>query len=284
MQLIDSQEQFDKIIEIFADETVLFIDTEFHRRDTYYAKLCLIQVSTLREQYVIDTLSGIDISSFAKILSNRKIVKVIHSADQDILIFYHMFGILPKNIFDTQIAASVCGLGKAASYQKLCMQLLDIEIDKSMQRSNWQQRPLSQKSIEYAVADVMYLIPLYEKLRGVLRNRNLWQMYKQQIAKAISVDAVEFSPYKILARLKTNEINNKQKNSLIELITFREDCARKLDIPRNFFLTDKDLIKLSSKLPITSSELNCVDLNRKYLYKYNFNEKLLSLCAGLREM
>lgn len=284
MQLIDSQKQFDEIIEIFTNEPVLFIDTEFHRRDTYYAKLCLIQISTLREQFIIDTLCDIDISGFANILTNRKIVKVIHSADQDLLIFYHHWKIIPKNIFDTQIAASVCGLGKSISYQNLCMNLLDIEIDKSLQRSNWQQRPLSKEALEYAVEDVIHLVPLYDKLKNVLRSRNLWQTYKQQINKVTSIESIEFSPRKILSRMKSNDLNNKKKGILLELISFREDCARKLNIPRNFFLTDKELIKLSTKLPITASDLKGVCIGNKHLYKHNFNEKLLSLCAGLREV
>lgn len=283
MQLIDSQKKFNEVIKIFANESALFIDTEFHRRDTYYAKLCLIQVSTLREQYIIDTLCGIDISGFVDILTNRKIIKVIHSADQDLIIFYHMFGIIPKNIFDTQIAASVCGLGKAASYQTLCMQLLDVEIDKSMQTSNWQSRPLSKESLEYAVTDVMHLVPLYDKLKNVLRQRNLWQIYKQQISKLTSEESFEFSPQKVMNRMKINDLTNRQKRSLLELISFRESCAQELNIPRSFFLADKDLIKIACRLPITSAELGSIGINRKYLYKNNFNERLLSLCAGLRE-
>lgn len=283
MEFIDKQNELDKIMDILSAESVLFVDTEFYRRETYYAKLCLIQISTLKQQYVIDPLANLKLTGFKDLMQNRKVIKVFHSADQDILIFYQMFGVVPKSIFDTQVAAAVCGLGKGIGYQRLCRMLLDIDVDKSMQKSDWQQRPLSKELIEYAITDIIYLIPLYDKLKNILRQRNLWQIYKQQISKILSEDTISFSPERIASRLRTSDLTDLQTYNLIELIAFREQCVKELNIPRNHFIEDKKLIEIACKLPKNSAELANFNLRKNLLNRNNYNEKLLSLCLGLQE-
>lgn len=283
MHFIDSQKELDKTIQLLAEQSVLYMDTEFYRRDTYYAKLCLIQISTLREQYVIDTLANLDLQGYVELMTNRKIIKVFHSVDQDAIIFYHMFGKLPRSIFDTQIAATVSGFGKGVGYSNLCKNLLDIEVDKSNQVADWQKRPLSPSLLDYAVTDVIYLIPLYDKLKTVLRQRNLWQIYKQQMTKAISEDTIAFSPHRILNRMRVADLNAKQRNILLELISFREDCAKQLNLPRNHFIHDQELIKMAVMLPRNAEQLARFELSRKYLLNNSYGEKLLALCIGLGE-
>ncbi len=284
MLLIRNQEEFNALIKKLALQTILFMDTEFYRRTTYYANLCLIQIATKQEQFIIDTLENIDIKPLSDILSDKKIIKVFHSCDQDIQILYEYLGIMPRNIFDTQIAASVCGFGSSLSYQNLCYRLLDVNLDKAMQNTNWQKRPLSDQALEYAASDVIYLVQLHDKLSGIMKSRGLWKNYKDQISNVICKDRIIVSPERIMDRIKDPDISSKQEDHMIDLISFRESCVKELNIPRKFFLTDKELIKIAKRLPRSTKELRDMDLNMQYLGKKDYDKKLINICLGLREV
>ena len=140
----------------------LAIDTEFIREKTYWPKLCLIQVFNGEDKIIIDPLvKGLDLKPFFKILSNNEIVKIFHSGRQDIEIFYNLTKKIPKNIYDTQIAAMVCGFGDSIGYENLVSQLLGKKIDKTSRLTNWSNRPLSKKQINYAISDVTHLFEIY---------------------------------------------------------------------------------------------------------------------------
>ena len=148
----------------------LALDTEFLRDQTYYPKLCLIQVAAPGgSKAIIDPLApGIDLAPFYDLLKRPDIVKVLHAARQDIEIFYLQGGVLPDPLFDTQIAAMVCGFGDAASYETLARKIAHVEIDKSARFTDWSHRPLSKRQLEYALADVTHLRVIYERLTAQL--------------------------------------------------------------------------------------------------------------------
>lgn len=283
MQLICSQREFNDICAQLKQEPVIYIDTEFYRRDTYYAKLCLLQIATKKQCYIVDPLSGVDIAVFGEILSSNAIIKVLHSADQDLQIFYNIFGFLPNNIFDTQIAANVCNMGNGCSYQKLCQKLLNIDLDKSLQVSDWQVRPISAEHLKYASLDVQYLVPLYEKLSNIINNQGLELEFKRQMNNMVLQQSKSSSPERIMQRMKIYDINNLQRNNLLELISFREECAQKINIPRNHFLTDNDLIHLAIKLPKSQQDCDKMGIYMKRVYREKFMKKLVDLCIGLQE-
>ena len=139
-------------------ENVLAIDTEFIRENTYYPVLCLVQIASNSFSAVIDPLSEIDMEPVWQLLSNKKILKVFHAGRQDVEIFFNLTGKIPKPIYDTQIAAMFCGLGDQVSYEGLVNKFLGLTINKESQFSNWLQRPLTNKQIDYALSDVNYLI------------------------------------------------------------------------------------------------------------------------------
>ena len=133
----------------------LSIDTEFIREKTYWPKLCLIQVFNGKEQIIIDPLAkDIDLKSFFEILNNKEIVKIFHSGRQDIEIFYNLTKKIPQNIYDTQIAAMVCGFGDSIGYENLVSQLLGKKIDKTSRLTNWSNRPLSKKQINLSLIHI----------------------------------------------------------------------------------------------------------------------------------
>ena len=155
MLFIEDTSSLKKLCKTLSKEPFLAIDTEFVREKTYYPKLCLIQVGYTSDAAIIDPLAkDIDLKPFLKLLSNKNILKIFHSGRQDIEIFYHLTGKTPKPVFDTQIAASVCGFGYSISYDALVYAVTKIEIDKSSRLTDWSLRPLDQKQLEYALRDV----------------------------------------------------------------------------------------------------------------------------------
>ena len=180
MILISNQSEFNKICEVLSNERILYMDTEFHRRKTYYAILSIIQISTPNQKIIIDALNDINLSALKTILLDPLILKVFHSPDQDFEIFLKLFGTLPKNVFDTQIAANVCGMEEGMGYSKLCKAMLNIDIDKTLQKADWLERPLSQDLMEYAIRDTEFLIPLHREMQHVnfLQNYSLFSSRK----------------------------------------------------------------------------------------------------------
>ena len=142
------------------------VDTEFMREKTYWPQLCLVQVAGPDEAWDIDPLApGIDLTPLFELMADESILKVFHAARQDVEIFHHLTGHIPKPLFDTQVAAMVCGFGDAVSYETLASQLARARIDKSLRFTDWAARPLTDKQLQYALADVTHLRLAYEKLQ-----------------------------------------------------------------------------------------------------------------------
>lgn len=283
MKLINNQEDFNKICHMLMLERVIFVDTEFHRRQTYFAKLSIIQIATKSEEIVIDALSGINLSLLKEVFANKNIVKVFHSPDQDFEIFYQLFGELPQNVFDTQIAASVCNIDdEMMGYGRLCKRLLDIEVDKSLQKANWMKRPLRPELLEYAIRDTEYLIPLYTMLSKMIDDLNKWAEYKARIIKLLDPRNYKPSVERIIKKFKIPTNSELLKTRLKVLIQFREECAMAEDIPRSFCATNWELIQICNKLPTNDKELISLDLHKKPITKPRFKTKLFELCEGLR--
>ena len=283
MQIINKQAEFQRMCDQLSQEPIIFMDTEFDRRRTYYAKLSLIQIATPGSKIIVDALSINDITPIKDVLLNEKICKVFHAPDQDLDIFYHLFGKLPKNIFDTQIAAGVIGLDEVMGYGKLCKALLDVNIDKTMQNANWMERPLTKALLDYAIKDVEYLIPLYRELSGALNSRKLWDTYKTRSSKHLEVDTYRPCPEKFLKKAGLQDQSNNFKNKYSHLAMLREECAKDLNVPRGYCASDRDLITICESLPITSKDLFKLQIEHLPIAKKHFREKLLALCLGLRE-
>ena len=177
MHYVKDTKELTEICSKLQKSKILSIDTEFIREKTYWPKLCLIQVYNGFEKIIIDPLSSdIDLKPFFKILNNKEILKIFHSGRQDIEIFYNLTKKIPKNVYDTQIAAMVCGFGESVGYESLVSQILGRKIDKSSRLTNWSNRPLSSKQIDYAITDVTHLYDIYPiiKERVISNKRESW--------------------------------------------------------------------------------------------------------------
>jgi ribonuclease D len=282
MIFINRQEDFAEICKALEDAELVAIDTEFVRRDTYFPRLSLVQMVTPKFELIIDYLGIDDLAPLNNILQNPKIVKIFHSGLQDLEIFYRLFNQLPKNIFDTQIAANICGYGDAVSYGALCEICENVVIDKTHQAANWLKRPLSKDMLEYAINDVRYLIEIYYKLSEIINKSGLQNELSKKLTALVNPRNYEINAEKIWKKVR---FRNKSPDFILKmqlLANLREELAREEDIPRRSFATDRDLTKLCINLPTNDKELINSKLNKNNFTKLEYKIKLFYLCAGLK--
>ena len=255
----------------------LSIDTEFIREKTYWPKLCLIQVFNGEEKIIIDPLAkDIDLKSFFEILNNKEIIKIFHSGRQDIEIFYNLTKKIPQNIYDTQIAAMVCGFGESIGYENLVSQLLGKKIDKTSRLTNWSNRPLSKKQINYAISDVTHLFEIYPIIRDKIISNKRENWLKEEIKILISKKTYELNPNDSWKRLKYRNLSKNSIGVLIELSKWREVKAQKKDVPRGNVIRDDAIYELCSAQPKNIEDLNNLrSFNRKGGLRKEFAEEIL---------
>ncbi len=226
------------------------VDTEFLRETTYWPKLCLLQAATPEEAILVDPLAdGLSLQPFFDLLQNPKIVKVFHAARQDIEIFVKLSGKVPQNLFDTQIAASVCGFGDSVSYDNLVRSVTGVDLDKSSRFTDWSHRPLTEKQRSYALADVTYLRDIYLKLRQQVSETHRWDWVEDELQVLRSIDTYVVKPENAWERLKTKLSKPRDLAALKELAAWRERRAQDTDQPRSRVLKDDALIELAMQRP-----------------------------------
>ncbi len=281
MLIIKTTSELKDVVDILSKEEAIAIDTEFVRIDTYFAKLALIQIATKKDFYVIDPLE-LDLTPFARILTDKNIVKVLHAPSQDVGIFYHKLGAYTANLFDTQEAAKYCGIKHQISYQDICQKVLGITIEKEQQFRNWLIRPLSKELIDYALQDVAYLLQLYQKLKSEMRAYHSVEKFASSMEiynqKEFYLPKIE----NIWKKIKTLDKFKDSENRLQMLAAFRELAAIKLDLPRQHVINDNGLILIAQKLPKDSKDLAKLSIRHKLSAEQL--EELFDICAGLEEM
>ncbi|MEO5805635.1 ribonuclease D [Devosia sp.] len=228
------------------------VDTEFLRETTYWPKLCLIQVATDDEVVLIDPLaSSLDLSPFFVLLANDKVTKVFHAARQDIEIFVKLTGKVPLNIYDTQVAASVCGFGDSISYDNLVRAISNVELDKSSRFTDWSTRPLTDKQLTYAAADVTHLRDIYRELRKQVDATKRWDWVEDELVVLRSIDTYVVQPEQAWERLKMKINRPRDLAALKALAAWREKRAQDSDQPRSRVLKDDVLFELAMQRPTT---------------------------------
>jgi len=228
------------------------VDTEFLRETTYWPKLCLIQAATDDEAVLIDPLApDLDLTPFFELLADPDVIKVFHAARQDIEIFVKLTGKVPSNIFDTQIAASVCGFGDSVSYDNLVRSITNIELDKSSRFTDWAARPLSEKQQVYALADVTHLRDVYRELRKQVDATGRWDWVEDELKVLRSIDTYVVQPEQAWERLKMKINRPRDLAALQRLAAWRERRAQESDQPRSRVLKDDMLFDLAMQRPLT---------------------------------
>src|SRR6478752_5024340 len=233
------------------------VDTEFMREQTFWPRLCLIQMAANGTEVLVDSLApGIDLQPFFDLMVNEQVLKVFHSARQDIEIVHHLAGVIPRPIFDTQVAAMVCGFGEAVSYSMLVKRLLSRNLDKTSRFTDWSRRPLSERQFTYALGDVEHLRDLYPKLRSQLDRSERASWLNEEMAVLTDPATYELHPEHAWKRLKMRIKTPKSLAVLMELAAWRERMAQSQDVPRARILRDEALYDIANQAPTSAEQLS----------------------------
>jgi ribonuclease D len=259
MNLIEKTDRLEALCTRLCDARFITVDTEFRRSSTYYSKLCLIQVADDHGDAAIDALAPeIDLSCFFDLMANQAPIKVFHSAFQDLEIFYHTTGALPKPMFDTQIAAMVCGYGDSVGYDNLVRAVSGHNVDKSMRFTDWTRRPLSRKQVEYALGDVTHLRDIYRHLEDALEKNGRSGWIADEMQRLTSPETYRANPQEAWKRLKVKSGNRRFLARVQAVAAWREEQAMKRDLPRGRVVRDDILMDLAARAPKNQKELDGV--------------------------
>jgi ribonuclease D len=230
------------------------VDTEFMRERTYWPILCLVQVAGPEEAAAIDTLSpDLDLAPLLALMADARILKVFHAARQDIEIFYNLMGAVPAPLFDTQVAAMVCGFGDAASYETLVAKLTRTQLDKSSRFTDWAQRPLTERQLHYALSDVVHLRTVYQRLLAE-NERTHW--FAEEMAALVDPALYRADPAEAWRRFRLRgRVEPRFFAVLQEVAAWRETAAQRRNLPRGRIIKDEAVLEIASHLPKTIEAL-----------------------------
>ncbi len=239
-----------------AGSAFVTVDTEFLRETTFWPKLCLVQLGGPEKARVIDPLAeGLDLEPLFALMRNRAVLKVFHAARQDLEIFVKLMGEVPAPLFDTQVAAMVCGFGDQVSYETLATKLANGQIDKSSRFTDWSRRPLTEKQTRYALSDVTYLRKVYEKLEARLRKSGRAEWLEAEMATLTDPATYDLPPQDAWRRLRPRTTRPEYLAALQAVAAWRELEARNRDIPRQRILRDEAAMEIAAHPPKSTEDL-----------------------------
>lgn len=241
----------------FGDEQFITVDTEFIRERTYFPQLCLMQVATSHEAVAIDPIAGpeMDLTPLYDAFADERLVKVFHACGQDIEIFVHESGRIPYPLYDTQIAAMVCGYGESISYENLVMDIVGAPLDKASRFTDWARRPLSDRQLVYALDDVIHLRVIYEKLRARIEADGRADWLGEEMSDLADITKYRVDANRAWVRLKVKSRSPAVLQTLRATAAWREKMAAKKDVPRQRILKDDYVVQVAMQMPKTPEEL-----------------------------
>lgn len=261
---------------------MLAIDTEFLREKTYYAKLCLLQMASDDEVVIVDPFAVEDLGVLAPLLRDERIMKLFHAGGQDLEILYREVGVLPRPVFDTQIAAALLGHTLQIGYGSLVHTICGVTLKKIDSFTDWSRRPLSASQLEYAADDVIYLPPVYESMRQRLEERGRLRWLDDDFAQLSDESTYESDPRTRFRRLKrVNQLSRKQMAAAREVAAWREEQAAKRDIPRKWVLSDEQIVEACKREARTIDDLFMVRGVREHTSTRDARAIVAALGRGL---
>lgn len=239
-----------------ATHPFVTVDTEFLRETTYYPKLCLIQLASPDEAVMVDPLApDLDLMPFFALMADEAVVKVFHAARQDLEIVWMLGRLLPTPLFDTQVAAMVCGYGDSVGYEQLANDLAKARIDKSSRFTDWSRRPLNEAQLTYAEADVTHLRDIYLALDADIKASGREAWVAEEMAVLNSPGTYEVKPENAWMRLKGRIRKPKELALLMEVAAWREREAQTRDVPRQRVLKDDAMMDIVQRGPVSVEAL-----------------------------
>ena len=240
----------------FGDEQFITVDTEFIRERTYFPQLCLLQVATSKLAVAIDPLAeGLDFAPLYAAFADPKLLKVFHAAQQDVEIFVRETGQVPAPIYDTQIAAMVCGFGESVSYETLVGELVGAKLDKASRFTDWARRPLTDRQMAYALDDVIHLRKVYEVLNKKIVEEGRTPWIEEEMAEMADITKYRVDASQIWKRLKVKSRSPEYLNQLRAAAAWREEQAIRRNLPRQRVLKDDYVVQVAAQMPETVEDL-----------------------------
>ena len=256
MHVITTQAELEAVIRELEKSDFVTVDTEFIRETTFWPELCLIQMAAPGVTALVDPLSAeIDLKPFFELMANEAITKVFHAARQDIEIVFHLGGLIPHPVFDTQVAAMVCGFGDSVSYDQLVQKITGAQLDKSSRFTDWRHRPLSEKQLAYALADVTHLIDVYNHLKVELEREDRGHWLNEEMEILTSRSTYDPKPEDAWKRLKMRLRKPQELAVMQSVSTWRELEARERNVPRGRVLKDDAIYEIAQQQPRDAAAL-----------------------------
>ena len=253
---IANQDELVSFVDRASRSSVLAIDTEFLREKTYYAKLCLLQMATDDETVIVDPFAVEDLTVIAPLLENQGIVKLFHAAGQDLEILFREIGVLPKPVFDTQIAAALLGHTQQIGYAALVYSECNVQLKKIDSFTDWSRRPLSQSQLSYAAEDVIYLPKLYRSMHAALEDKGRLHWLDQDFESLSDPSRYETNERERYRRLKrVSQLSRRQLSAAREVASWRELEAQRRDVPRKWIVTDEQIVEACKREARSIDEL-----------------------------
>ncbi|MBT4073533.1 MAG: ribonuclease D [Chloroflexi bacterium] len=261
------------------------VDTEFLREKTYWPKLCLVQVAYDDEAAAIDPLAkDIDLDPLFNLMDDESVLKVFHSASQDMEVFFSVAGRVPEPVFDTQVAAMVAGYGEQVGYATLAAQIAGVTLDKSSQITDWSIRPLSDRQIAYALGDVTHLCTIYEELDERLEESGRISWVSEEMAALTDTSSYNADPNLAYRRVRIRRPSRKVLAILREIVAWREETAQRRNLPRNWVIRDDALVEIATHAPKNVADLSRVRGLRGNAAKGRDGEALLKAVQRALDM
>jgi ribonuclease D len=261
-----------------AAHSYVAVDTEFLRETTYWPKLCVVQMAGPDTAVIVDALApGLDMRPFLELMANEAVMKVFHAARQDIEIIFHMGGFVPHPVFDTQVAAMVCGFGDSISYDQLVQRVTGEHLDKSSRFTDWTRRPLSDKQLAYALSDVTHLRDVYHHLAGSLAAQGRSDWVAEEMEILTSRGTYDIRPEDAWERLKMRVKKPIELLILKELAAWREREARTRDVPRSRVLKDETIYEIAGDQPTDAAALGNLRSLSKGMERSRQGEEILAI-------
>lgn len=285
MKIITDTKTLAETCREIAQHDYVTVDTEFLRETTFWPKLCLIQMGWPGDAVIVDVLApGFDLAPFFELMGDESIVKVFHAARQDIEIIYKLGNLLPHPVFDSQVAAMVCGFGDSISYDQLVYKITGEQVDKSSRFTDWSKRPLTEKQLVYALGDVTHLRRVYVSIKANLEEQNRSHWVAEEMEVLTSVETYDMPPKNAWKRLKMRARKPRELAVMQRVAEWREETARENDVPRGRVVKDDLIYELMSNPPRNEKALCAMRGIKRGFDRGRYGKGLLTAIAEALEI
>jgi len=285
MEIIKDTKTLSDVCAKCAEHSFCTVDTEFLRESTFWPILCLVQMASPEGEWIIDVKAeGMDLSPLFELMANKQVMKVFHAARQDVEIVYNLAGLIPTPIFDTQVAAMVCGFGDSISYDQLVFKITGNSLDKSSRFTDWSKRPLSEKQLNYALADVTHLRDVYLSLKANLEEQDRAHWVTEEMEILTSPETYDIPPENAWKRLKMRARKPRELAIMKEVAKWREETARANNVPRGRVIRDDAIYDVCSRAPSSMQKLSELRGLSRGFDKNRYGQGLLNAIATAKEI